>query len=96
MAGAFFPDLQFIVSNLMRLGIFLTPIIWVHTGGGGIRRIFYYWNPFTYMLEIVRVPILSGDVPWRSFAICIVIGLALWTLALMLLGNFRKKIAFVL
>src|SRR5690606_31868816 len=49
-AGAFFPDLQFIVSNLMRLGIFLTPIIWVHTGGGGIRAAFYYWNPFTYFL----------------------------------------------
>ena len=95
-AGAFFPDLQFIVSNLMRLGIFLTPIIWVHTGGGGIRGAFYYWNPFTYFLEIVRVPILAGDVPWRSFAICIALGLAVWALAVALLGKFRKQIAFVL
>lgn len=95
-AGAFFPDLQFVVSNLMRLGIFLTPIIWVHTGDGGIRGAFYYWNPFTYFLEIVRVPILTGDVPWRSFAICLAIGLALWALALILLGKFRKQIAFLL
>ncbi len=95
-AGAFFPDLQFVVSNLMRLGIFLTPIIWVHTGDGGIRGAFYYWNPFTYFLEIVRVPILAGDVPWRSLAICLAIGLVLWALALMLLGKFRKQIAFLL
>lgn len=95
-AGAFFPDLQFIVSNLMRIGLFLTPIIWVHKGGGGIRGAFYYWSPFTYFLEIVRVPILAGEMPWWSLAICIAIGLALWALALILLGKFRKQIAFLL
>jgi lipopolysaccharide transport system permease protein len=95
-AGAYFPDLQFVVANLMRLGIFLTPIIWVHAGGGGIRAAFYYWNPFTYFLEIVRVPILAGEMPWRSLAICIAIGLATWALAVALLGKSRKQIAFLL
>jgi lipopolysaccharide transport system permease protein len=96
MAGAFFPDLQFIVSNFMRIGLFLTPIIWVHTGDGGVRAAFYYWNPFTYFLEIVRMPILTGEPPLRSLAICTALGLVLWAVALALLGKFRKQIAFLL
>src|SRR5690606_16217723 len=44
--GVYFPDMKFVVSNLMRLGMFVTPIFWVHTGGGNsIRGAFYWWNP---------------------------------------------------
>jgi lipopolysaccharide transport system permease protein len=96
IAGAFFPDLQFIVGNLMRIGLFLTPIIWVNTGGSGIRAAFYYWNPYTYFLEIVRVPILGEDIPWGAATICITLGLVVWALAILFLGKFRKQIAFLL
>lgn len=95
-AGAFFPDLQFIVSNVMRLGLFLTPIIWVPIGGGGIRDVFYHWNPFTYFLEIARIPILAGDVPARAFLLCFCLGVATWVLAIALLGTSRKQIVFML
>jgi ABC-type polysaccharide/polyol phosphate export permease len=94
--GAYFPDSQFVVSNLMRIGMFLTPVFWVHAGGGGVRGAFYYWNPFTYFLEIVRIPILSGELPARSFLLCLAISLALWAVALMLLGRYRKQLVFVL
>jgi ABC-type polysaccharide/polyol phosphate export permease len=95
-AGAYFPDSQFLVSNLMRIGMFLTPVFWSYDGSGGIRHALYYWNPFTYFLEIVRVPILTGSVPVYSFFLCILMGLFFWTLASILLGKFRKKVVFVL
>jgi lipopolysaccharide transport system permease protein len=94
--GAYFPDSQFIVSNFMRIGMFLTPVFWAHTEDGGIRSFFYYWNPFTYFLEIVRVPILSGDLPVRSFFLCFALSLSLWFMALWLLGRYRKHVVFVL
>lgn len=93
--GAYVPDSQFIVSNLMRIGMFLTPVFWVHTGDP-VQAAFYHWNPFTYFLEIVRQPILSGDIPLRSFALCTAISLTLWAVALLLLGRFRKQVIFVL
>lgn len=96
VAGALFPDLRFIVANLMRLGMFLTPIFWVHSGEGGIRGLFYDWNPFTYFLEIVRIPILTGQMPWRALMVCVVIGICLWAGALLLLGKYRKQIVFLL
>jgi lipopolysaccharide transport system permease protein len=95
-AGAFFPDIQFIVSNFMRIGMFLTPVFWTYEGSGGVRHVFYYWNPFTYFLEIVRVPILSGNLPIRSLLFCTAAGFCLWAVALLLLGRFRKQVVFVL
>ena len=95
--GAYFPDSQYIISNLMRIGMFLTPVFWIHTGNEhGARALLYYWNPFTYFLEIVRVPILSGDVPMRSLLLCAVISLCAWIIALGVLGRYRKEVVFVL
>ena len=95
--GAYFPDSQYIISNLMRIGMFLTPVFWIHTGNEhGARALLYYWNPFTYFLEIVRVPILSGDVPMRSLLLCAVISLGAWIIALGVLGRYRKEVVFVL
>jgi lipopolysaccharide transport system permease protein len=95
--GAYFPDSQFIVTNLMRIGMFLTPVFWtLAPGTSGVRAAFYYWNPFTYFLQIVRVPILSGFLPLRSFFLCLAISLTLWLLALVLLGRLRKQVVFAL
>jgi lipopolysaccharide transport system permease protein len=94
--GAFFPDMNFVVQNITRLAIFLTPVFWVHQNEGGIRGIFYYWNPLTYFLEIARVPVVAGEVPLRSFALCVGMTAVLWGLAIFCLGRFRKQIVFVL
>ena len=92
--GAFFPDLQFIVQNFMRLGLFMTPVFWAPSSNE-IRNAFYYFNPFTYFLEIVRWPIIGGVVPLRSFGLCLCLCLMLWSVAILLLGRFRKQIVFV-
>ena len=94
MLGAFFPDTQFIVNNLIRVGIFLTPVFWTH--GAGLRGALYQYNPFTYYLQIVRQPIVEDTVPWTALGICLVAGLLYWALAINLLGRLRKRIVFVL
>lgn len=96
LLGAFVPDSQFIVSNLLRLGMFLTPVFWVHDQAQGIRNIFYWWNPFTYFIEIVRLPIVFGTVSWNAIALCGVVCLALWAFALVLFAHFRRDVVFVL
>jgi lipopolysaccharide transport system permease protein len=95
-AGAFFPDLNFVVANVMRIGMFLTPIFWVPDGREGLRTTFYHWNPFTHYLEIVRMPIIEGVFPAVSFAVCIVLGVLFWMLAILVLGKLRRKVVFVL
>jgi lipopolysaccharide transport system permease protein len=94
--GVFFPDSQFVVSNLMRVAMFLTPVFWSDPGVGGIRGAFYHYNPFTWFLEIVRVPILANQPALRELAACAGLGLAAWVLAIALLGRFRRQVALIL
>ncbi|MBY5998460.1 ABC transporter permease [Nitratireductor aquimarinus] len=96
MAGAWFPDLQFIVSNLLRLGLFLTPIFWSYGGGDSLRDYIYMYNPFTWVLHVVRAPIIEGGFPLVAFNITLMIGLCCWIVAMWLLGSLRKKVVFVL
>lgn len=94
--GVYFADSQFLVSNFMRVGMFLTPVFWTYSGDGGIRSAFYYLNPFTYLVEAVRAPIVSGAPMLEALSITAFISLALWVFALILLGTFRKKVVFAL
>jgi len=93
--GIFFPDSQFIVTNLMRVAMFATPLFWTHEGEGGLRGALYYWNPFTYFLDMVRQPIVNGTVVWESFGVSIAFTLVIWALALLLLGSLRKQVALI-
>ena len=94
--GAYFPDGQYIVSNLMRVGMFLTPVFWMPDRQSGIRLAAYQYNPFTYFVEVVRMPIFDGVVPYTAFGVCLTIGLAVWIFALFLLGRFKRNLVFVL
>jgi len=94
--GAFFADSSYIVSNAMQIGMFLTPVFWTYDGTRGMRHVFYYWNPFTYFLEIVRVPVLTGEPPLFALLFCSLFGVVFWMLALLLLGRYRKRLAFIL
>lgn len=94
--GAFFPDSNFLVSNFMRVGMFITPVFWSGAGETGLRGALYYFNPFTYFLEIVRHPLVDGTVPFAALGLCAAITVGLWALALFLLGRHRRQIALIL
>ncbi|MBN9220059.1 MAG: ABC transporter permease [Mesorhizobium sp.] len=93
--GVFFPDSEFIVGNLMRVGMFFTPVFWAYNGQGGIQKYAYHWNPFTYLLEIVREPIIKSSFPAHAFAVSSCICLCTWMIALLLLGEFRRRVVFL-
>ena len=94
--GAFFPDSEFIVGNMMRVGMFFTPVFWVYGGQEGVQKYAYHWNPFTYFLEGVREPITAGIFPTHALMVTGYVCLGVWALALLLLGRYRKRIVFLI
>ena len=94
LAGVIFRDFQHVVTNSMRILLFITPIFWVDSGGGGLRGLLYHWNPLTHYIEIVRQPVVSGSVPFNSWAIALAVSLVLSAGALLALGKFNRKIVF--
>jgi ABC-type polysaccharide/polyol phosphate export permease len=93
--GVLLPDMHFIVQNILRLAFFLTPVFWDHAGDR-IRMLFFYWNPFTHFITIVRSPLLTGDPASHSWVIALAISVVAWILAFLLLGKFRDRIVFLL
>lgn len=94
--GAYFPDSHYLVSNAMRVGMFLTPVFWTYNGSHGVRHVFYWYNPFTYFLEMVRIPIVNGTMPLKALFLCIFLCAMMWIAAVFLMGSYRKKVVFVL
>nr|WP_313708960.1 ABC transporter permease [Brucella intermedia] len=94
--GAYFPDSRYLISNAMRVGMFLTPIFWTYNGSHGVRHLFYWYNPFTYFVEMVRIPIVNGTMPLKALFLCAFIGIMMWIAAVFLMGRYRKKVVFIL
>ena len=64
LAGARFPDIHEVVTNVFRVLFLFTPIIWVpsqmpaHSLRGHVARL----NPFYHLIEIFRAPIIGQPV----------------------------------
>lgn len=61
-------DVVYAIQTLMRILFFATPIIWLPTPGT-MRGTIATWNPLTYYIDIVRVPIIEGQLPLISWSI---------------------------
>ena len=91
--GAIFRDFYQIIAQIFQILIFLTPVFWLPKSVGS-RSAFLHFNPFYYMMEIVREPLL-GNTP-SSF---LYIGAASFTVASLIAGFVayaisRKSIVF--
>jgi len=94
LAGVFFPDMQFIITNIIRVGMFLTPIFWVTAPGP--REFLSLYNPLTYFINVIRTPMVSNTPAISALIICAVITLVAWIAAILLLGRHRREIVFLL
>ncbi|MDG2528804.1 ABC transporter permease [Caulobacter endophyticus] len=59
--GALFRDFMQIVVQVFQIAIFITPVFWL-SNTASVRSEFLHFNPFYYMLEVARAPLL-GVVP---------------------------------
>ncbi|WP_188453113.1 ABC transporter permease [Glycocaulis albus] len=63
LIGARFGDFQFVVTALMRVMMFVTPIFWYpQDREGAVRAIAATYNPLAHLIDIVRTP-LMGELP---------------------------------
>jgi ABC-type polysaccharide/polyol phosphate export permease len=81
--GARYPDFGELLQTTLRLAFFVTPIIWYPgaVGKGAIIGPFLYLNPFYYLIEIVRAPLVYGHVPWLEIGVVAATTVIIWALA---------------
>ena len=91
--GARFRDVQHLVTTIMRVLMFLTPILWMPEDIGALWEILKY-NPFAHYIILIRAPILQGIIPMDSLYYVLGITLAGSLAAIIAYQYGRKRVVF--
>ncbi len=62
LIGLRWGDFRFAMLAIMRLGLFVTPILWYPDNGGALKKVAAQINPISHFVDVVRQPLL-GSVP---------------------------------
>jgi lipopolysaccharide transport system permease protein len=88
-----FRDIPQIITNLVQIAFFMTPIMWKPEVLGN-RRWIADFNPAYHFLEIVRAPILGGPIPLTSWIVTFALLPAGYGLTLLVLARFRSRVTY--
>ncbi len=88
-----FRDLQQIIASAVQLAFFLTPIFWKSSL---LKQRVYFaeWNPFHWLIEVVRRPVVEGLVPWTTYAKLFGLIVLLYAIAIPFFVRYRRRLAF--
>ncbi|MCX2564697.1 ABC transporter permease [Acetobacter thailandicus] len=91
-----FRDIPQIVAAIMQVAFFMTPIMWQATtlrGHPGTESVVLY-NPFVYILDVVRNPLLNEPLSALFVMKALVISGLLVLVSLVSFARFRGRISF--
>ena len=91
--SARFRDLPLVLQSIMRIMLFLTPVIW-QPELVSRRAIFLTWNPLYHYIELIRSPLLNTPFNPFHWQFAMMFTLASWIIALAVFIRFRARIAY--
>jgi ABC-2 type transport system permease protein len=91
--SARFRDVPPIVSSIMQVAFFLTPIFWT-PGALPSRELFVHLNPFYYLIEVVRAPLLGQTPPLFIWLVVIAMNCVGALVAIAFFARYRARIAY--
>jgi ABC-type polysaccharide/polyol phosphate export permease len=92
--GTRFRDIGQIVTSLIQVVFFLTPIIWAPSILPEKYQFAIYLNPFAQFLEIVRAPLMGLMPTTYAFISTLVLTFLNATFAFIIFARFRARIAY--
>lgn len=94
--GTRFRDLSPALGGLFQVAFYLTPVIFTTEllDSQGLSFVYLY-NPFYYLLEIVRYPLTKGYFPpFAIYKFVLLYGICAWTLAVFTMLKSDSKVAY--
>ncbi|QIK36721.1 ABC transporter permease [Caldichromatium japonicum] len=91
--SARFRDVPLVISSLMQLLFFITPVIWRPEMLPG-RALWLHLNPFYHLVEIMRAPLLGQAPALANWLPVILVTLGGWALATLFYSAYRWRIAY--
>ena len=93
IVSARFRDVPPIVTSIVRICFFVTPIIWMPELIPG-RPLVLHANPFFHLMEVVRAPLLGHAPGLASWIAVLVMTVAGWFVTFALFRRYRRRIAY--
>jgi ABC-2 type transport system permease protein len=91
--SARFRDVPPIMASLTQLAFFLTPVFWRPEQMRG-RQVMVLLNPFYYMVEMVRMPLMGEMPPLTMWLVSIGMFLAGTVIGVVFFARYRRRIAY--
>jgi ABC-2 type transport system permease protein len=96
-----FRDLAPIITSVVQLAFFLTPIVWVysdylHSTNPSIaeRARLAELNPFLHFVEFLRRPMLGQPQEFRFWIVVLCITVVGWALTMVALRRYRSRVSY--
>jgi len=87
-------DIQPLVSSIMQLMFFMTPIFWMPEFVSERKKIFIDTNPFYHLIEIVRDPLLGSVPAPESYVYVLFITIFGWLFTIKLFSVYERRITY--
>ena len=89
-----FRDVRQLLTHVVHISLFITPIFWPEDLLQGMRRIlFVELNPLYHFINVVRAPLLGNLPPLSSYIVVVVVTVIGWTITYAFFSRFRRRIA---
>jgi len=83
-----------VVSSLVQVAFFITPIFWEIGQAQGWRSLFVTFNPLFHYVDILRSPLLGKLPSVESWLIVIALTFIGWGVTLSLFNRYKTRIIF--
>lgn len=87
-------DLTQIIQNIMQVGMYVTPIMWMPHQIPTEKILILDFNPFYHLVSVIRDPLLGGTGTLLNWGVVIVMAIVGWTIALLFLNRFRSRVTY--
>jgi ABC-type polysaccharide/polyol phosphate export permease len=94
MLSARFRDFPQIITSLIQIIFYVTPILWQPAQVGGGRLLLVDFNPVFYFIEIVRAPLLGHFPPVGYWKVTCLITFAICLIGFPVFRRFRARVAY--
>lgn len=95
MLSTRYRDMPQVVSSVIQICFYLTPIVWLPTAiPEAPRAILLMWNPFYHFIEIMRAPLLDSVPPLSEWAISLAFASVFLTAGVAAYVWKRRDLAF--
>lgn len=89
-----FRDISLIITNLIQVAFFITPIFWKPETLPPDRRWVATFNPLYHLIEILRAPLLGEVPPLLSYLVAVGLAVLTLTSGVLLYVRFSRRIAY--